>query len=229
MSSVEDRLWFDLVRDHGDELAEATWPTASRNRPRPVWLAGGALIVAGAATAVALALTSQTSQLPPAQIRALERAHIPYISANFPASSTGLSSSFGAWLWRVPSGVFKGSMIVAWGTSKGINLGGCQTGLGIRLCLTSSGPESFVMGTVDPTVQSIVVHIGSQAITAAISPSGSGEHIWVVRSEALWRSPTAPVTVVATGIEGARVFAASSNKIAREVSRGAKQDAARTR
>ena len=61
MGSFEDQLWTELARAHGDELAEATRPPARRGRGRPIALAGGAIGMAGAVTALSLTLTATTS------------------------------------------------------------------------------------------------------------------------------------------------------------------------
>ena len=50
MSKFEDQLFNDLIQEHGPALAVAKRPKAPRNT-RPVWIAAGALAVAGAATA----------------------------------------------------------------------------------------------------------------------------------------------------------------------------------
>ncbi len=61
MSSIEDRLWSDLVDEHGGKLAETTWPSPKSYRRRPLVLGGSALVVAGAATALVLGFTGTTS------------------------------------------------------------------------------------------------------------------------------------------------------------------------
>jgi len=57
MSDFKDRLWRDLVRDHGDELARVRRPAAGDGRRvRPRVLAGTTLGLAGVGTALALVL-----------------------------------------------------------------------------------------------------------------------------------------------------------------------------
>jgi hypothetical protein len=67
MSSFEDRLWSELVRDHGDEIrqhaATATRRPARRRR-HPTVLAGTALSTAGVTAAAVLALTATTAAPP---------------------------------------------------------------------------------------------------------------------------------------------------------------------
>jgi len=65
MSKFEDRLWRDLVRRHGADLAQMTTPEAKRARPkRPRLLAGTSVALAAAVAAVALVLSAASS--PPA-------------------------------------------------------------------------------------------------------------------------------------------------------------------
>ena len=65
MSKFEDRLWRELVRRHGADLAEITSPAARRaRRARPRLLAGTTAALAGVATAAALLLSAASS--PPA-------------------------------------------------------------------------------------------------------------------------------------------------------------------
>lgn len=65
MSKFEDRLWRDLVRRHGADLAQMTRPAAKRaRRPRPRLLAGTSVAVAGVGTVAALLLSAASS--PPA-------------------------------------------------------------------------------------------------------------------------------------------------------------------
>jgi hypothetical protein len=56
----EDRLWRDLVRDHGGHLATLRRPGSTTRNKRPLLL-GGAVSVAGAATVGALVLSATTS------------------------------------------------------------------------------------------------------------------------------------------------------------------------
>jgi hypothetical protein len=51
MGEFEDRLLSDLMRSHGAALAQAARPAPRRSMPRPVWIAGSAAAVAGAAIA----------------------------------------------------------------------------------------------------------------------------------------------------------------------------------
>ncbi|HTP18080.1 MAG TPA: hypothetical protein VMJ65_00660 [Solirubrobacteraceae bacterium] len=67
MSKFEDRLWRDLVRKHGADLAQMTRPPAETSglaRARPRLLAGTSVALAVAGTAVALVLSAASS--PPA-------------------------------------------------------------------------------------------------------------------------------------------------------------------
>jgi uncharacterized membrane protein YgcG len=65
MGKFEDRLWRDLVRRHGADLAQMTRPEAKRARPaRPRLLAGTSVALAVAVAAVALVLSAASS--PPA-------------------------------------------------------------------------------------------------------------------------------------------------------------------
>jgi hypothetical protein len=50
MSKFKDQLFTDLMREHGAALALAELPKPRRNT-RPVWVAAGAVAMAGAATA----------------------------------------------------------------------------------------------------------------------------------------------------------------------------------
>jgi hypothetical protein len=61
MGRFEDRLWSDLVQEHGVELAVAQWRAPQGHRTRPVLLTGGALGVVRAATALALTLAASSS------------------------------------------------------------------------------------------------------------------------------------------------------------------------
>ena len=65
MSKFEDRLWRDLVRRHGADLAEMTRPEAKRaRRARPRLLAGTSVALAGVGTVAVLLLSAASS--PPA-------------------------------------------------------------------------------------------------------------------------------------------------------------------
>lgn len=61
MGRFEDRLWSDLVQQHGAGLALAQRPAPRRRRTRPALLTGGAVGVLGTATALAFALAATTS------------------------------------------------------------------------------------------------------------------------------------------------------------------------
>jgi hypothetical protein len=54
----EDRLWSDLVRDHGAQLATTPGARTTTRSTRPLLLGAGAASVATAATVLALALSS---------------------------------------------------------------------------------------------------------------------------------------------------------------------------
>ncbi len=65
MSKFEDRLWRDLVRKHGADLAQMTRPSAKRaRRARPRLLASTSVALAVAVAALALVLSAASS--PPA-------------------------------------------------------------------------------------------------------------------------------------------------------------------
>ena len=62
MSKFEDRLWMELVREHGPDLAQIRTPTRrARRRPRPRLLVGTTLGLAGIGTILALALGAASS------------------------------------------------------------------------------------------------------------------------------------------------------------------------
>ena len=62
MGDFKDRLWRDLVREHGAQLAQTERPPAKHGRrARPRVLAGTTLGLAGIGTAVALALGAASS------------------------------------------------------------------------------------------------------------------------------------------------------------------------
>lgn len=56
MSEFEDNLWRDVVREHGDDLAQTKWPPPRRRQPRPRVLAGTTVVLAAAAAVIALVL-----------------------------------------------------------------------------------------------------------------------------------------------------------------------------
>jgi hypothetical protein len=59
MTKFEDRLFGDLMEEHGHRLRAAARPAPARRRVRrPVWLAGGAAGVVAAVTAAVMALGS---------------------------------------------------------------------------------------------------------------------------------------------------------------------------
>ena len=65
MTKFEDRLWRELVRRHGADLAEMTRPASKRARhARPRLLAGTSVALAGIGTAAVLVLSAASS--PPA-------------------------------------------------------------------------------------------------------------------------------------------------------------------
>jgi hypothetical protein len=65
MSTFQERLWSDLVREHGDQIrAHPATPIAVRRRRRPALVTGTALAVTGAAIAAALILSATTSAPP---------------------------------------------------------------------------------------------------------------------------------------------------------------------
>ena len=61
MSKFEDRLWRDLVRKHGADLAQMNMPPAKRPRRRPRLLAGTTLSLAGIGAAVVLLVSAAGS------------------------------------------------------------------------------------------------------------------------------------------------------------------------
>jgi hypothetical protein len=62
MSKFKDRLWRELVREHGADLAQVKRPVAQRRRGAgPRVLAGTTLGLAGVGTALALVLTAASS------------------------------------------------------------------------------------------------------------------------------------------------------------------------
>jgi hypothetical protein len=64
MSTFEDRLWSDLVREHGDQMAAHRGLTRPASRRRPALITGSALVTVALATALVLALTAGTSAPP---------------------------------------------------------------------------------------------------------------------------------------------------------------------
>lgn len=56
----EQRLWADLVRDHGTKLATMPQRATTKRNAQPWLLVGAALGIAGTVTALALALTATT-------------------------------------------------------------------------------------------------------------------------------------------------------------------------
>jgi hypothetical protein len=62
MSTFEDRLWSELVREHGDQMR--LHGTTTVRRLRPVVVGGTALITAGVTAAAVLALTATTAAPP---------------------------------------------------------------------------------------------------------------------------------------------------------------------
>jgi hypothetical protein len=63
MSTFEDRLWSQLVREHGDQMQLSTI-AIKRHRRRPALVAGTALASVALATAAVLALTAGTGAPP---------------------------------------------------------------------------------------------------------------------------------------------------------------------
>jgi hypothetical protein len=61
MSKYTDRLWSDLAREHGPALAQAARPEPGGVTRRPRILAGSTLALAGAGTALGLALSATGS------------------------------------------------------------------------------------------------------------------------------------------------------------------------
>ena len=59
--SFEDRLWGDLVQNHGMQLANVQRPSDTTTRSKRPMLLGGALSIAAAATLLALVLTAATT------------------------------------------------------------------------------------------------------------------------------------------------------------------------
>jgi hypothetical protein len=65
MSTFEDRLWSQLVRQHADEMSVgAAHATRHRTRRRPAVLTASALATAGVVAAIALAISASTSAPP---------------------------------------------------------------------------------------------------------------------------------------------------------------------
>jgi hypothetical protein len=63
MTKFTDRLWTELVHEHGTTLAHSDRPAPGRaRRPRPRILAGGTLALAGIGVALTLALTGTSAQ-----------------------------------------------------------------------------------------------------------------------------------------------------------------------
>ena len=64
MSTFEDRLWSELVHEHGDHMRLEHASTAALSRRRPALLTGTALVAAGLTAAGILAITATTSAPP---------------------------------------------------------------------------------------------------------------------------------------------------------------------
>jgi hypothetical protein len=63
MSTFEDRLWSELVDEHGDQM-QFRMPTVTPSRRRPALITGTALATAVAATAAVLVFTAGTAAPP---------------------------------------------------------------------------------------------------------------------------------------------------------------------
>jgi len=62
MSNFEDHLWREVVREHGDGLAQVSRPAARNNRrARPKLVVGAGLALAGAGAVLALVLGATTT------------------------------------------------------------------------------------------------------------------------------------------------------------------------
>jgi hypothetical protein len=97
MSEFEDNLWRDVVREHGDDLGQVTWPPPRRRRPRPRVLAGTSaalvaavaalvLLLGGAGTSPAFAVTTNHDGSVTLAIHRLDAIH----AANVKLSSLGV-------------------------------------------------------------------------------------------------------------------------------------------
>ncbi len=81
MASVEDRLWRELVEDHGAKLAETPWPTPKGHIRRTILVGGAALAVCGAIAALVVGLSASSpsadagiTYIPPSKmVQELER------------------------------------------------------------------------------------------------------------------------------------------------------------
>ncbi len=164
--------------------------------------------------------------LPSPQVRALDKAHVPYIGATFPASETGLKDTFGVWIWRIWTGPDKGYDMFADGTSAGIGEGGCPHSTTLVDCTGTIGPGGLFGGTVASSVTSITAKFGNTTVDATVKPTGTARSIWVLPIDLLWRSPTLPVSIEATSATGQPIFAQESLRAAQQISSSVRSTAA---
>lgn len=91
MSTFEDRLWSDLVHEHGAEMRTHSGLTHAPRRRRPALLTGTALATAGATAAAALVLSATTSA-PPAYAVATNPNGTVTVTLNDISAITGLNA-----------------------------------------------------------------------------------------------------------------------------------------
>jgi hypothetical protein len=91
MSTFEDRLWSDLVREHGDQMRSHRGLTRPPSRRRPALITGSALATAALATAGVLALTAGTSA-PPAYAVTTNADGTVTVTLNDISAITGLNA-----------------------------------------------------------------------------------------------------------------------------------------
>jgi len=93
MNTFEDRLWSDLVREHGEQMRTFRAPIhpTARSRRRPALITGTALATAALATAVVLAVSASTSA-PPAYAVSTNPDGTVTVTLNDVSALTGLNA-----------------------------------------------------------------------------------------------------------------------------------------
>lgn len=91
MNTFEDRLWSDLLREHGDQMRDHSGLSRPARRRRPALITGSALATVGLAAAVLLALTATTST-PPAYAVTTNSDGTVTVTLNDISALTGLNA-----------------------------------------------------------------------------------------------------------------------------------------
>jgi hypothetical protein len=169
MTKFTDHLWSDLAREHGPALAQAGRPSRFR---RPRVLAGSTLALAGAGTALGLALTA-TSAAPAFAVTQNSDGSVlvtlsqiqDIVKANAKLAAMGIDEGFTVYMGTGPAPV-KGPVTCTPGPG--------VSGPTVKVLLSKDGTEVIKPGPTGGSTGVGTWHIASCTTTNGSNTGGTG-------------------------------------------------------